>query len=86
MEMTISMELAEKALTEEEIQNLKKLYDKVEAYKEKLKLKKGDKLKRKRDGKIFTYVDRAPYGFNNAYVEELEHYVHLSDFEKVITD
>lgn len=60
MEMTISMELAKKALTEEELQNLKTIYDKVEAYKEKLKLKKGDKLKRKRDGKIFTYVDRAP--------------------------
>ncbi|GAB6447169.1 hypothetical protein bcgnr5369_14610 [Bacillus cereus] len=58
--MTISMELAKKALTEEELQNLKTIYDKVEAYKEKLKLKKGDKLKRKRDGKIFTYVDRAP--------------------------
>lgn len=86
MKLTISMDLAEKALTEEEIQDLKKLYDKVEMYKEKLKLKKGDKLKRKRDGAIFTYVDRAPYGFNNAYVEELEHYVYLSDFEKVIVD
>lgn len=80
----IEIQYANKALNADELNILNILLHKVNAYKENLKLKPGDKLRRKSDSKIFTYVDRATIGFNNIYVEELEHYVYAPDFEKIM--
>ncbi|WP_179212607.1 hypothetical protein [Priestia aryabhattai] len=50
-------------------------------------LKKGDKLRRLSDGKIFTYVGKDDSDNENyGHVEEMLVPVHLPDFEKVSED
>ena len=52
--------------------------------KETLLLQKGDKLRRIRDGKVFTYVSKDDSGDENyIHVEEMLVPVYLPDFEKV---
>ncbi|HDR3347423.1 hypothetical protein ACIQUE_25215 [Bacillus cereus] len=71
-------------LTKEEHETFLSYLKKIDTYREKLILQPGDKLKRKCDGVVFTFVDKAPYGFGNVYVEELEQYVHASDFQEIL--
>jgi hypothetical protein len=80
----INLSLVKKALTKEEISILTILLGKVDTYREKLKIKPKDKLKRKSDGFEVTYVGKADMGVAYIYVEEFEHAVYVEDFEKIM--
>jgi hypothetical protein len=45
------------------------------------KLKKGTKIKNKKNGKVFIYESECSLGFPHAWVEGTNDYVYLEDFE-----
>jgi len=84
MKKELNMTIVEKALNKEEMDTLNALFQKIENYKESLRLKPGDKLQKKSNGKVVTYHSRADMGVAYIYVEELEIPVYEHDYEKII--
>jgi len=84
MNKELNMNIVEKALNKEEMETLNALFQKIEDYKESLVLKPGDKLKRKRDGKVVTYHSKANMGAAYIWVDEIEIPVYEYDYEKII--
>jgi len=84
MNKELNMNIVEKALNKEEMKTLNTLFQKIEDYKEGLRLKRGDKLKRKRDGKVVTYHSKANMGVAYIWVDEIEIPVYEYDYEKIM--
>lgn len=80
----LNMNIVEKALNKEEMETLNTFFKKIEDYKESLRLKPGDKLKRKRDGKVVTYHSKANMGAAYIWVDEIEIPVYEYDYEKIM--